>query len=119
MIEEDDMMMDLKREMPYLNEEERALYSRLEQLTDEEIMRLIRARTAQLGRLPTKYDIPGADYLKKRFGPWPRILERAGVKPVSETKQRRQEASRQKRNKSRKTVKHTSDKSVLNKIQDK
>jgi len=63
-----------------------------DKMTDEEIFGMIREYTAKLGRAPKKTEIPGAFYFKHRFGPWPRFLEAAGVKPVSETYKRRMES---------------------------
>lgn len=96
------MMMDLKRELPWLDEEERARCRRYEDMSDEEVLGLLRIYAAQLDHLPAKYEIPDADYFRKRFGPWPRVLEKAGLKAPSPTKLRRQEADRKKRQESRK-----------------
>ena len=49
--------------------------------TDEELLQIIRDKTEELGRLPLKSDIPEYHFIKCRFGPWPRALEAAGVKP--------------------------------------
>lgn len=51
--------------------------------SDEQIYQRLRCLAEKLGRPPTKADVPGFDYIKSRLGSWPRILERAGVKPVS------------------------------------
>ena len=91
------MMMDIRRELPWLNEEERARCRQYEGMTDEEVLELLRKYAARLDHIPAKYEIPDADYFRKRFGPWPRVLEKAGLKPPSPTKQRRMEASRRKR----------------------
>ena len=96
------MMMDLKRELPWLDEQERARCEKYEAMSDEEVLNLLRTYAAGLDHLPTKNDIPDADYYRKRFGPWPRVLEKAGLKPPSPTKLRRQEADRKKRLESRK-----------------
>ncbi|MBQ8563522.1 MAG: hypothetical protein IJ443_06510 [Firmicutes bacterium] len=82
--------------------EERSLCAKYAEMTDDELMELIRKQTKELGRLPTKSDIPGAVYFKQRFGPWPRILEAAGVKPLSERKQRKAEANKRRHSKLRK-----------------
>lgn len=96
------MMMDIRRELPWLNEEERARCQQYEDMTDEEVLDLLRKYAAQLDHPPAKYEVPDADYFRKRFGPWPRVLEKAGLKPFSPTKVRRQEADRKKRLASRK-----------------
>ncbi len=49
--------------------------------SDEALLLYVRSVAEQLGRLPGKKDIPGASLLKCRFGPWPRMLEKAGLKP--------------------------------------
>ncbi|OQA08095.1 MAG: hypothetical protein BWY65_01622 [Firmicutes bacterium ADurb.Bin373] len=51
--------------------------------SDEQIYQRLRCLAEKLGRPPTKADVPGFDYIKSRLGSWPRILEQAGVKPVS------------------------------------
>lgn len=96
------MMMDLKRELPWLDEEERARCWQYEKMSDEEVLGLLRIYAARLDHLPAKHEIPDADYFRKRFGPWPRVLEKAGLKAPSPTKLRRQEADRKKRQESRK-----------------
>ena len=47
------------------------------------------ARAGELGRLPNKSDFPGQDVeaIKQVFGPWPRALEAAGLKPPRPPKQ--------------------------------
>lgn len=96
------MMMDLKRELPWLDEEERARCQKYEAMSDEEVLHMLRVYAARLDHPPAKYEVPDADYFRKRFGPWPRVLEKAGLKPLSPTKLRRQEADRKKRLASRK-----------------
>lgn len=81
----------------YLSAAERELLLAYNQMSDEEIYQMIRDVTAELGHPPTKADIEGAGFLKNRFGPWPRLLEVAGVKPISPTKQRRMEVRKMKR----------------------
>lgn len=67
-----------------------ALY---EGASDEELLGHIRALAQRLGRPPNKAEVPGFAYIKKRLGaPWPRILERAGVKEVSEGRLRKLES---------------------------
>ena len=51
--------------------------------SDEQIYQRLRCLADKLGRPPTKADVPGFDYIKSRLGSWPRILEQAGLKPVS------------------------------------
>ena len=52
--------------------------------TDEELIAYLVKCSKELGRCPKKEDIIGHTYLKQRFGPWPRILERAGLKEKSQ-----------------------------------
>lgn len=66
------------------------------------MLELLRTYASHLDHLPAKYEIPDADYFRKRFGPWPRVLEKAGLKVPSPTKLRRQEADQKKRNACRK-----------------
>lgn len=51
--------------------------------SDENLLQYLRNIANELGRLPTKKDVEGYVYLKSRFGPWPRILEQAGLKEPS------------------------------------
>ena len=52
--------------------------------TDDELIAYLVKCSKELGRYPKKEDIIGHTYLKQRFGPWPRILERAGLKEKSQ-----------------------------------
>jgi hypothetical protein len=62
-------------------------------------VRLLQERAAELGRLPLKADFEPRERsrIKGVLGPWPRALERAELKPVSEVWLRRREAARLKR----------------------
>lgn len=64
-------------------------------LTDEELLQLVRDFTRENGREPAQADLLYDRELKARFGPWPRMLERAGTRPVGthylEKKERRKE----------------------------
>jgi len=48
--------------------------------TDEELLAYLRDCAAKLGRVPNKHEVAGFILIKSRFGPWPRVLERAGLK---------------------------------------
>ena len=52
--------------------------------TDEELIAYLVKCSRELGRCPKKEDVIGHTYLKQRLGPWPRILERAGLKEKSQ-----------------------------------
>ena len=62
-------------------------------MSDEELLQLVRDFTRENGREPTQRDVVYDRELKARFGPWPRMLERAGTRPVGthylEKKERR------------------------------
>lgn len=75
--------------LKYLSSEELSWMHTYEKMSDEEIYQMIRDKASELGKIPSKADIPGAGFLKIRFGPWPRLLEAAGVKEVSATRMRR------------------------------
>ena len=64
-------------------------------LTDEELLQLVRDFTMEYGREPMRKDVLYDRELKARFGPWNRMLERAGTRPVGahylEKKERRKE----------------------------
>lgn len=72
--------------------------------SEAEAIRLLTEKAAELGRLPDKGDfpenMPGA--IKAKLGPWPRALEKAGLKKVSQTyldRKARQRAKRKQRHK--------------------
>lgn len=67
--------------------------------SDEQIYQRLRCLAAKLGRPPTKAEVPGFYYIKSRLGSWPRILEKAGLKPVSERRWCRLEQRAQARKK--------------------
>ena len=65
------------------------------QMSDEELLQLIRDFVAENGRVPERKDLIYDVVIKQRFGPWGRAMERAGVRPVAqkylEKKRRRTE----------------------------
>lgn len=83
-------------------DEERLIQAKYAAMSDEELLDVLRQRAEELGRLPIKEDVTGAAYFKQRFGPWPRILEAAGLKPVSETHLRRKDKYKKKHTELRK-----------------
>lgn len=64
---------------------------------------LLQEKAAELGRLPKKQDFEPAlvSRIKSSLGPWPRALEQAGLKPVSQTYLNRKARQRAKRKKNR------------------
>lgn len=52
--------------------------------TEEELLTYLKECAKALGRCPKKNEIVGHTYLKQKLGPWPRILERAGLKEKSQ-----------------------------------
>ena len=68
---------------------------------DEELLQLVRDFTMEYGREPVRKDVLYDRELKKRFGPWTRMLEKAGTRPVAEhylegKKRRREKRARHK-----------------------
>lgn len=59
--------------------------------TDEELIAYLVKCSKELGRCPKKEDITGHTYLKQRLGPWPRILERAGLKEKSQKRTQKEQ----------------------------
>ena len=51
--------------------------------TDDELIGYLKDCAKKLGRCPKKNEIIGHTFLKQRLGPWPRIMERAGLKEKS------------------------------------
>ena len=83
-------------------DEERLIQAKYAAMSDEELYDVLRMKAKELGRLPIKNDVVCAEYFKQRFGPWPRILEQAGLKPVSEQHLRRKEKYKKKHTELRK-----------------
>lgn len=81
--------MTNKRDSRFTREEYEQIIEEYQNKSDEELLDVIRSYSAQLGRPPIKAEVPAAEYIKDRLGPWPRALERAGVKEVSPTYERK------------------------------
>lgn len=66
---------------------------------------LLQKRAGELGRLPVKsdFDPDVVCRIKNALGPWPRALERAGLKPAPERRQAKPHARRQR---ARRETKH-------------
>ncbi|MBR6812351.1 MAG: hypothetical protein IKM51_03160, partial [Oscillospiraceae bacterium] len=56
--------------------------------TPEQLLELLRERAQELGRAPTRQEFYGSALLKKRFGPWPRVLIAAGLKEDKSTEEK-------------------------------
>ena len=67
--------------------------------SDEELLAYLRRQAQELGRLPEKADITGYQLIKSRFGPWPRVLEKAGLKPPTQRKTMREKREATRRRK--------------------
>ena len=67
------------------------------EMTDEELLQLVRDFTSENGREPTQRDVIYDRELKARFGPWNRMLERAGTRPIGEHYQEKKERRKEKR----------------------
>ena len=55
------------------------------EMTDEELLQLVRDFTEENGREPMQADVLYDRELKQRFGPWNRMLEQAGTRPVAQS----------------------------------
>ena len=66
-------------------------------MTDEELLQLVRDFTEENGREPMQADVLYDRELKHRFGPWNRMLERAGTRPVAQSYLDKQQRRREKR----------------------
>ena len=95
-------MKDIEEIKNYLTAEERVLLKKYQRMSDEALLDVLRQKAEELGRLPTKSDVACFVYFKYRFGPWPRILEKAGLKPVSEGNLRRKERNKRRQMEMRK-----------------
>lgn len=96
---------ELKRsikEDPNLTEQEKgAMLSELrapyQKMSDEELLSLVRDFVRENGREPMQKDVLYDRELKARFGPWTRMLEKAGTRPVSQRHMDKLERRREKR----------------------
>ena len=48
--------------------------------SDDELLDMVKEKAEELGRAPKKHEVLGFVLIKSRFGPWPRVLEKAGLK---------------------------------------
>ena len=69
---------------------------RKKKMTDEELLDCVRRVAAELGRPPKRLEVPENLQLKTRFGPWPRILEMAGVKEPTQARLEKLERRKEK-----------------------
>ena len=67
------------------------------EMTDEELLQLVRDFTEENGREPMQADVLYDRELKQRFGPWNRMLEQAGTRPVAQSYLDKQQRRREKR----------------------
>ncbi len=67
------------------------------EMTDEELLQLVRDFTEENGREPMQADVLYDRELKARFGPWNRMLERAGTRPVAQSYLDKQQRRKEKR----------------------
>ena len=67
------------------------------EMTDEELLQLVRDFTEENGREPLQADVLYDRELKQRFGPWNRMLEQAGTRPVAQSYLDKQQRRREKR----------------------
>ena len=70
-------------------------------LSDEELLQIVRDFVAENGRMPERIDLLCDTILKQRFGPWGRVLEKAGVKEVATVYLERQERRKEKHERQR------------------
>ena len=67
------------------------------EMTDEELLQLVRDFTEENGRESMQADVLYDRELKQRFGPWNRMLEEAGTRPVAQSYLDKQQRRREKR----------------------
>ncbi len=58
--------------------------------TDQALLTYVRAVAEQLGEIPKVKDVVGYYFIKKRLGPWPRVLEKAGLKQKSKRREEKE-----------------------------
>ena len=66
-------------------------------MSDAELLQLVRDFVMENGREPMQKDVLYDRELKARFGPWTRMLEKAGTRPVSQRHIDKLERRREKR----------------------
>ena len=71
-------------------------------MSDEALLQLVRDFAETNGREPTQQDLLYSRELKARFGPWPRMLEQAGTRPVAQSYLDRKRRLKEKRARKRK-----------------
>ena len=77
------------------------------EMTDEELLQLVRDFTEENGREPMQADVLYDRELKQRFGPWNRMLEQAGTRPVAQSyldKKRRRKEKRERHKEYRRQI---------------
>ena len=89
-------------ENPNLTDSEKArklnaLCAPYTKMSDAELLQLVRDFTMEYGREPMRKDVLYDRELKARFGPWNRMLERAGTRPIGEHYQEKKERRKKKR----------------------
>ncbi len=75
----------------------RELAAPYRKLSDEQLLQLVRDFVAENNRMPERCDLVYDTVLKERFGPWGRMLEKAGVKEVAKTYLERKRRRKEKR----------------------
>ena len=76
-------------------------------MSDDELLQLVRDFTEENGREPMQADVLYDRELKARFGPWNRMLERAGTRPVAQSyidKKRRRKEKRERHKEYRRQI---------------
>ena len=76
-------------------------------MRDEELLQLVRDFAKENGREPMQADVLYDRELKQRFGPWNRMLERAGTRPVAQSyldKKRRRKEKRERHKEYRRQI---------------
>lgn len=79
----------------------KALQKKSKKMTDEELLDCVRRVAEELGRPPKRLEVPENLQLKSRFGPWPRILEMAGVKEPTQARLEKLDRRKEKRKRQR------------------
>ena len=90
------------KEDPNLTEQEKGamlgeLRAPYQKMSDEELLSLVRDFVKENGREPMQKEVLYDRELKARFGPWTRMLEKAGTRPVSQRHIDKLERRREKR----------------------
>lgn len=76
---EQDISKNLSNELSLFLKREAEFAKMRKKDKDDELLDYLELCAQKLGRRPNKSDVVGYTYIRRRLGPWNRVLERAGL----------------------------------------